>query len=126
MPLAQRDEEVQALPADRSHHTFASGICHFRRVTECGAKLCWVDCTTSTTWKRSLHYSNSSCATGASSASRTVRKKLSELKGFRINGISGSRSPCRAAASSAYPDVYKTLTPGLRQRSFSTSTGPLM
>ena len=27
MPLAQRDEEIQALPADRSHHTFASGIC---------------------------------------------------------------------------------------------------
>ena len=27
MPLAQRDEEIQALPADRSHHTFANGIC---------------------------------------------------------------------------------------------------
>ena len=26
MPLAQRDEEIQALPADRSHYTFASGI----------------------------------------------------------------------------------------------------
>ena len=27
MPLAQRDEEIQALPADGSDHTFASGIC---------------------------------------------------------------------------------------------------
>ena len=26
MPLAQRDEEIQALPADSSHYTFASGI----------------------------------------------------------------------------------------------------
>ncbi|MCU1335391.1 MAG: hypothetical protein JWO19_972 [Bryobacterales bacterium] len=27
MPLPQRDEEIQALPADGSDHTFASGIC---------------------------------------------------------------------------------------------------
>ena len=26
MPLSQRDEEIQALPADRSYYTFASGI----------------------------------------------------------------------------------------------------
>jgi hypothetical protein len=26
MPLAQRDEEIQALPADRSHHTLANGV----------------------------------------------------------------------------------------------------
>jgi hypothetical protein len=26
MPLAQRDEEIQALPADGSDHAFASGI----------------------------------------------------------------------------------------------------
>jgi hypothetical protein len=25
-PPSQRDEEIQALPADRSHYTFASGI----------------------------------------------------------------------------------------------------
>ena len=30
MPLAQRDEEIQALPADRSHHTLANGICFGR------------------------------------------------------------------------------------------------
>lgn len=27
MPLAKRDEKIQALPPDRSHHPFASGIC---------------------------------------------------------------------------------------------------
>ena len=26
MPLAQRDEKIQALPADRSHHPLANGI----------------------------------------------------------------------------------------------------
>ena len=26
MPLAQRDEKIQALPADRPHHTLANGI----------------------------------------------------------------------------------------------------
>jgi hypothetical protein len=26
MPLAQQDEEIQALPADRSHHTLADGV----------------------------------------------------------------------------------------------------
>jgi hypothetical protein len=26
MPLAQRDKEIQALAADRSHHTLASGV----------------------------------------------------------------------------------------------------
>jgi hypothetical protein len=26
MPLSQGDVEIQALPADRSHYTFASGI----------------------------------------------------------------------------------------------------
>ena len=30
MPLAQRDEEIQALPSDRSHHTLANGICFGR------------------------------------------------------------------------------------------------
>jgi hypothetical protein len=30
MPLAQRDEEIQAAPSDRSNHTLANGIC-FRR-----------------------------------------------------------------------------------------------
>jgi hypothetical protein len=30
MPLAQRDKEIQALPADGSHHTLASGVCFGR------------------------------------------------------------------------------------------------
>ena len=30
MPLAQRDEEIQALAADRSHHTLANGVCFGR------------------------------------------------------------------------------------------------
>ena len=30
MPLAERDEEIQALPSDRSHHTLANGICFGR------------------------------------------------------------------------------------------------
>ena len=34
MPLAQRDEEIQALPADGSHHTLANGV-RFGRSTWC-------------------------------------------------------------------------------------------
>ena len=30
MPLAEWDEEIQALPADRAHHTLANGICFGR------------------------------------------------------------------------------------------------
>jgi hypothetical protein len=30
MPLAQRDEEIQALAADRSHHTLTNGVCFGR------------------------------------------------------------------------------------------------
>ncbi len=30
MPLAPRDVEIQALPADRSHHALANGVCFGR------------------------------------------------------------------------------------------------
>jgi hypothetical protein len=49
------------IPLSQRHlkHTLNIG---FRRATECVAKPCWVDCTTSIGWKRSHEHGRSHCA----------------------------------------------------------------